>query len=82
MKSMYLSQTLVTVYQITWHQNAEDSSNMTHCCENLHVMNQWAQCPILHYEYMQKEMCKVQGFVQYNCSYTSVKLCYLGHLGH
>lgn len=105
MKSMYLSKALVTVYQITWHQNAEDSSNMNHCCENLeshtmigiqpnlhdrnahwisgislilHVMNQWAQCPILHYEYVNKEMCKVQGFVQYNCSYTSVKLCYLG----
>lgn len=94
MKSMYLSKTLVTVYQIIWHQNTEDSSYMSHSCENLeshtmlgiqpilHVMNQWAQCHILYYEYMKKEMCKVQGFVQYNCSHTSVKLCYLGHLGY
>lgn len=35
MKSMCLFKTLVTIYQITWHQNAEDSSNITHCCENL-----------------------------------------------
>jgi hypothetical protein len=48
MKSMCFSKTLVTIYQTTWHQNAEDSSNITHCRENLKSHTMLGIHPNLH----------------------------------
>jgi hypothetical protein len=48
MKPTSFSKTLVPIYQITLHQNAEDSNIIIHCCENLKSHTMLGIHPNLH----------------------------------